>query len=76
MGIKVQRGEIVWVTYRSADGVPMFIITSKAARDSYTLYEAAKDGSLTKLGKSDNPDELEDRFDVLKKIGETVDNHE
>ena len=75
MEIKVQRGEIIWVMYRSADGTPMFVITSKPSRDSYTLHEVAADGSLTKLGKSTNPDELAEKFDVLDKIGKTVDNH-
>lgn len=57
MEIKLPKGEQAWVSYRSAEGNPMFIVTSKAARDSYTLYEVT-DGALNKLGKSANPEEL------------------
>ena len=73
MELKLPKGEQAWVSYRSADGGIMFVVTSKAARDSYTLYEVS-DGSLNKLGKSANPEELAEKFDVLEKIGKTVDN--
>ena len=67
MSIKYPKGEVVWVQYIK-DGAPMFIMTSKAIRDYYYLYQMT-DGSFKKLGKSKDPRELEKKYDVYKKIG-------
>ena len=44
-------------------------MTSKEARDYYFLYELV-DGKLKKLGKARSPKELEEKFDVEKRIRE------
>ncbi len=47
----------------------MFIITSKeSSRDYYFLYELV-DGSFKKLGRARSPKELEEKYDVDKRIG-------
>ena len=52
------RGEIVWVSIYGKDDGLRYIITSKSARDFYFAYEA-KDGKFVKVGKSEDPSELE-----------------
>ena len=61
--ILVPRGETVWVVYKNRYGKAMFVITSKDQRDYYYFYEVSGN-SLTKLGKSKNPIELETKFNV------------
>lgn len=46
----------------------MFLITSKVVRDFYYLYEIKED-KLVRLGKSASPVELEERFNIKKRIG-------
>lgn len=61
--VKYPKGEIVWLEY-SAGGVPMFLMTSKEARDFYFLYKVCEDGSVQKLGRAKTPTELERKFQV------------
>ena len=68
MEIKYPKGETVWVSYQKSDGTPIFILTSKPARDFYFLYEVLDDGSVKKLGKARSPTELEEKFDVMMNI--------
>lgn len=68
MEIKYPKGEVVWVSYRKSDGVTMFILTSKPARDFYFLYEVLADGSLKKLGRARSPTELEDKFGLKSRM--------
>lgn len=68
MNLKLPKGEIVWVRYCDAKGVPVFVLTSKELRDCYYLYEANEDGSLKKLGKARTPPELESKFAVNEKL--------
>ena len=68
MEIKYPKGETVWVSYQKSDGTPVFILTSKPARDFYFLYEVLDDGSLKKLGKARSPTELEEKFDVKSRM--------
>lgn len=63
--MKYPKGETVWVSYYNSDAELLFIITSKAIRDYYFLYEVV-DGEFKKRGKAKNPTELEERFNVLK----------
>ena len=44
-----------------------FILTSKESREFYFLYELV-DGEFKKLGKARTPKELEDKFEVSKKM--------
>lgn len=60
------KGEIAWVGYYNTDGEQVFILTSKPARDYYSLYEVLPDGKLNKLGKAKTPTELEKKFCVLE----------
>lgn len=62
------KGEHVWVGYYTEKHELMFIITTKeSTRDFYYLYELA-DGKFRRLGKSRSPRELEEKFEVDKKI--------
>ena len=44
-----------------------FILTSKESREFYFLYELV-DGEFKKLGKARTPKELEDKFEVSKRM--------
>ena len=68
-GLEYPRGERVFTGYYNASGDLLFILTSKEARDYYFLYELA-DGSFRKLGRSRNPKELEEKFNVLQRMKE------
>lgn len=65
--MKYPKGEIVWESYYSSNKEMRFIITSKAARDYYFLYEVVN-GEFKKLGKAKRPPELEERFNVIEKM--------
>ena len=65
---KLPKGETVWVDYKNADGVTVFILTSKDARDCFYLYELIDD-KYVKLGKAKEPPELEAKFNVRERIG-------
>lgn len=66
--VKTPRGETLWVSHYDKAWNLRYIITSKALRDFYFLYEVQADGALKKLGKSKNPAELEEKFQVHKHI--------
>ena len=66
---KYPKDERVWVGLYNQSHELKFIITSKeSSREFYFLYELA-DGEFRKLGKSRSPRELEEKFEVGKKIG-------
>lgn len=67
--MKFPKGEVVWVSYYDAGGALRYILTSKPTREYYYMYEVGDGNSLTKLGKSKSPPELEEKFKVNKKIG-------
>lgn len=65
---KYPKGECVWVGLYNQSHELKFIITSKeSSREFYFLYELV-DGEFRKLGKSRSPKELEEKFEVDKKI--------
>lgn len=64
---KMPKDERVWVSYRDSGGEPVFLITSKPTRETYFLYEVTPDG-LKRLGKSDSPEELAEKFGVYERI--------
>lgn len=66
--IRYPKGEDVCVTCCGTSGAPMFLITSKPMTGYYFLYEFTETG-LTKLGKGQSPLELEERFQVKKRMG-------
>lgn len=65
--VKYPKGEIVWTGYYNAAGERKFILTSKETRDCYYLYKDTGNG-FEKLGKAKEPPELEQRFEVRKKL--------
>lgn len=68
MGSSYPNGERIWVGYYNEAHELKFILTSKeSSRDYYFLYELV-DGEFRKLGRSKSPKELEDKFDVDKKL--------
>lgn len=52
----------------SINGVQMFLLTKNAA-GTYTMYEG-EDDNLKRLGKGDNPIELERKFKVTERLKE------
>lgn len=66
--MKYPKGERVWVEYLDTQHNLRFIVTSKDNdRGFYFLYEL-DDGKFNKLGKSRSPKELEDKFEISKKL--------
>lgn len=61
------RGEHVWTGYFNRSGERLFVITSKDARDFYFLY-AVNGEDYTKLGRSKNPLELVEKYNVMGTI--------
>lgn len=62
------KGETVWVEYLNQKRELVFIITTKGmTTDFYYLYELI-DGSFKKLGRSHSPTDLEEKFEINKKI--------
>lgn len=57
----------MWTTYYSS-GDPVFVITSRPARDYYFLYEYIASGNLKKLGKAKSPTELEEKYKIRDRI--------
>lgn len=55
--LKYPKGETVWVTFL-AKGRPVYIITSKQARELYYLYKIEED-KLVKIEKSASPETLD-----------------
>lgn len=67
-GLTLPRGERQFVLYCGADGTPLFVLTAKAPRDFYYLYEVTC-GTLKKLGRDRSPKALEERFPVRRRMG-------
>lgn len=66
--IKYPKGEEVCVTCCERGGKPLFLITNKPMTGYFFLYEFTGDG-LVKLGKGLSPLELEEKFEVKKRMG-------
>lgn len=66
---KYPKGEIVWTGYYNRKDELLFILTSKPQREYYYLYKVSDDG-FVKLGRSKNPKELEEKFEVDKVMKE------
>ena len=67
MAGKIPKDERVWMSYRSSDGKIRFVVTSKASRETYFLYEADGEG-FKKLGKSPSPAQLEEKYEIMKQL--------
>lgn len=66
--VKYPKGEDACVRCLDRDGNPLFLITTKPLTGNFFLYEFTKDG-LVRLGKGQSPLELEEKFDVRKRMG-------
>lgn len=65
---KYPRGERIWVgAYNQAHELKFIITSKETSRDYYFLYELV-DGEFCKLGRAKSPKELEEKFDVDKKL--------
>ena len=63
------KGERAFSGYYNRNGILLFVITAKEARDYYFLYEV-KDDTYVKLGRSKNPLDLVEKFNVMERIRE------
>lgn len=61
------KGERAFTGYYNREGILLFVITAKEARDYYYLYEV-KDDVYSKLGRSKNPLELVEKFNVIERM--------
>lgn len=66
--VKYPKGEDVCVTCCERGGKPLFLITTKPLTGNFFLYEFTDNG-LKKLGKGVSPLELEEKFDVKRRMG-------
>lgn len=66
--VKYPKGEDICVTCCERGGKPLLLITTKPLTGYFFLYEFTEDG-LVKLGKGQSPLELEERFNVKKRMG-------
>ena len=64
---KIPNNEIAWVEYFNRNHQPLFLLTSKEARDFYFLYEVVSDG-YKRLGKAPSPIVLEDKYKVIERM--------
>ena len=66
--VKYPKGEDRCVTCYGPDGKPLFLITAKPSIGCFYIYEFTTSG-LVRLGKGKSPIELEEKFDVRKRMG-------
>ena len=63
------RGETALVGYYNSSGDRVFLLTERQNKDGwFFLYEDQPDGTIKKLGRSKSPVELENKYDVSKKM--------
>jgi hypothetical protein len=67
-GVKYPKGEDVCVTCFNRDKEPLFLITNKPNAKIFYIYEFVGN-ELIKLGKGSSPLELENKFNVAKRMG-------
>ena len=60
-------GEVIWVQYFTAEGRLAFVLTSKPARDTYSLYELSGDAHRL-LGRARDPKTLEEKFHIVDRL--------
>ena len=59
---KIPKNEILWVTHYDSRGSPRFFITSSADRERYYIYEVNNEGGVVRLGSSQSPLQLEQKY--------------
>ena len=60
-------GDIVWTQYFTAEGKLAFVLTSKPAQDTYSLYELSGD-AYRLLGRAKDPKTLEEKFHIVDRL--------
>ncbi len=65
--VKYPSGEIVWAGYYNKSDQLLFIVTSKASRDYYNLYEYV-DGKFNKIGRDKDPSVLVRKHGVRERM--------
>jgi hypothetical protein len=66
---KCPKGETARVGYYNRSGDRVFLLTEKQNGDRwFFLYEDQPDGTIKKLGRAKSPVELENKYDVSKKM--------
>lgn len=68
LDVKRPKGERSCVIYCERGGKPLFLLTNKLQTGGFFLYEFSERG-LVKLGKGLSPTELEERFEVKRRMG-------
>lgn len=64
----ISKGEHAMTSLRDKNGAEVGLITANQMETLFYLYEVA-DGNYKKLGKSDNPLELEARYKMDERMG-------
>lgn len=66
---ELPKGELLCVQYHSAKGELLYVLTSDAFRQRFTLYSYS-DGNYTEVESGDNPLELEQKHSIHKNMME------
>lgn len=64
---KTPKGEFAWITYYNSKKELKFILTSKADRNMYYIYELIN-GEFQKIGKDKDPIELEEKLKIHERM--------
>ena len=64
----ISKGEHAMTSLCNKDGIEVGLITSNQLNTTFYLYEVV-DGHYRKLGKADNPLELEARYKMYDRMG-------
>lgn len=67
---KLPKGEEICTRYYSLGGKPVFLMSVKALVGIFSLYEIT-DGAISRLGNGESPIELEEKFNVRKRMVES-----
>lgn len=66
MKINYPKGETRCVSYYNYSHELVFVLTYKPTSGMYYLYEVLEDGELNKIGKGNNPNQLEEKYNVME----------
>lgn len=71
MAIKIPKSQKIWLKIKTTlgDKKEKYVITSNDDRTKYFIYELTKEGYI-KLGQSDNPLKLEDKYVKYNEVKE------
>lgn len=63
----IPKNESVVVTYLNKSGIVIALLTKRKNEDTYALYEVGKE--VKRLGRGNNPLELEVKYSINKRMG-------